>query len=144
MSAPFRWVLEAPWRCKEHFPYLYLDPGSGAQGLAPVGRGSRVPADSVGLSDALRGPGDQGVVAGSLLKEGLAGTDLQLRLTLNPVTVEDLTRIWSVFPNQNYRVSVSSLVTPVPIDSGSVTSAQRVVEHDSDYDHIDAPPVLEA
>ena len=50
---------------------------------------------------------DNGILAGTVLKGSLAGTGAELRLTLNPMSVEDMSRIWSVFPNSNYRPSVT-------------------------------------
>ena len=70
---------------------------------------------------------DFGIIGGSLLQGDLAGTEQELRITLNTITVEDITRIWSVFPDTTYRTSVSYLVTPVRLASKRSTSDQRVV-----------------
>lgn len=70
---------------------------------------------------------DSGIIGGSLLKGNLAGSEQELRITLNTITVEDITRIWSVFPDTPYRTSVSYLVTPVRLASKRSTSDQRVV-----------------
>jgi hypothetical protein len=80
------------------------------------------------LGRAMRVFYDNGILAGSVLRGTLLNSDQALRVTLNPITVEDLTRIWSVFPETSYRTSVCYLVTPVRIDSVDVASAQRVVE----------------
>jgi hypothetical protein len=37
-------------------------------------------------------------------------------ISLEPLTTEELSRIWALFPNANYRTSVAYLVTPVWID----------------------------
>ncbi len=71
---------------------------------------------------------DNGVISGSKLKGNLAGEDLELRVTLNPVTVEDLTRIWSVFPNLPFRMSICYAVTPVQIESGRSQQVSRVAD----------------
>jgi hypothetical protein len=71
---------------------------------------------------------DNGILAGSMLRGTLLNSAQELRITLNPITVEDLTRIWSVFPEASYRTSVCYLVTPIRIDSVDVATAQRVVE----------------
>jgi hypothetical protein len=78
---------------------------------------------------------DNGMLSGGLLR-GVIPRDTELRLTLQPITVEDLTRIWSVFPDQVYRASVSYLVTPARIDSRVVVSGQRVVMKQVDLDRI--------
>jgi Zn-dependent protease len=50
------------------------------------------------------------------------------RVTLNPITMEDMTRIWSVFPDTPYEISVSYLVTPVAIDSAREDIGAPVVD----------------
>lgn len=39
-----------------------------------------------------------------------------IRVTLEPLTTEEMSRIWALFPNANYRTSVAYLATPVWID----------------------------
>ena len=80
------------------------------------------------LSVALRVLYDSGVIKGSQIALPLRNQIDELRLSLIPITIEDMTRIWSVFPNQAYRPSVSFLVTPVPIFTEDSTTAVRVVE----------------
>jgi hypothetical protein len=41
-----------------------------------------------------------------------------VRLTLDPVGSEEMSRIWTLFPTANYRTSVVYLATPVWIDPG--------------------------
>jgi proteasome-associated ATPase len=65
------------------------------------------------------------------LRGELAGSDQELHVTLNPVTVEDMTRLWEVFPNESYRLSVSYCVTPVRIDTQGTQTTSRVTEHRS-------------
>ncbi|GJM17553.1 MAG: hypothetical protein DHS20C13_28800 [Thermodesulfobacteriota bacterium] len=79
------------------------------------------------LGQAMRVLYDFGIIGGSLLQGDLAGTDEELRITLNTITVEDITRIWSVFPDTPFRPSVSYLVTPVRLASKRITSHQRVI-----------------
>jgi uncharacterized protein DUF4255 len=88
------------------------------------------------LARAMRVFYDNGIVAGSSLLGSLRDSDPDqaLRVTLNPITVEDLTRIWSVFPEASYRPSVCYLVSPVRIDSEELTSTQRVVDKQLDHD----------
>lgn len=88
------------------------------------------------LGKAMRILYDNGIITGTKLRGSLATRNIELRMTLNPITVEDLTRIWSVFPEENYRTSVSYLVTPVPIDSQRDVTAQRVVSKQADHDQM--------
>lgn len=39
-----------------------------------------------------------------------------LRVTLEPLTTEEASRIWALFPTANYRTSIAYLATPVWID----------------------------
>jgi hypothetical protein len=49
----------------------------------------------------------------------LTGVPVQgetVRVTLDPVSSEEMSRIWTLFPAANYRTSVVYLATPVWID----------------------------
>ena len=76
---------------------------------------------------------ENGVLTGSVLKGDLP-RDEELRLTLQPITTEDLTRLWSVFPESVLQASVSYLVTPVRLRSTTPAGAQRVVSRRADAD----------
>ena len=81
------------------------------------------------LSRGMRVFYDNGIITGMDLNPKLVKESVEaLRVSLNPVTVEDMTRVWSVFPNQAYRPSVAYLVTPVPIPSKEFFSDTRVTE----------------
>lgn len=88
------------------------------------------------LGRAMRVFYDNSIVSGSKLKGSLSETVAEMHVTLNPITVEDLTRIWSVFPEEAYRTSVSYVVTPVPIKSKRSIDSQRVVARQTDHDHM--------
>ena len=57
--------------------------------------------------------------------------DLELRLSINPITMEDMTRIWGVFPDATFSSSVAYIVTPVPIESDRISEAPRVIDAES-------------
>ena len=91
----------------------------------------------VALSRAMRVFYDNGVLRGSLIhtidpRFGFT-SDGVLRITLNPLTMEDMTRIWSVFPDTPYELSVAYLVTPVPIESERLLETGPVV--DQNFEH---------
>jgi hypothetical protein len=67
------------------------------------------------------------IVKGSILKGLLAGTDLQLCIILNPVSLDELSNLWSAFLRP-YRLSVSYEVKIVFIDSDRETTGERVLE----------------
>jgi hypothetical protein len=49
----------------------------------------------------------------------LTGTSVQhetVRITLEPLSTEESSRIWALFPTANYRTSIAYLATPVWID----------------------------
>jgi len=59
-----------------------------------------------------------------------------VRVTLEPLTTEEASRIWALFPTANYRTSVAYLATPVWIDPlSAVPMAERVVD-----DHLRTGP----
>ena len=62
--------------------------------------------------------------------------DQVIRVSLEPLTTEEASRIWALFPTANYRTSIAYLATPVWIDPVQPeTSAGPVVE-----DHLSAGP----
>jgi hypothetical protein len=91
------------------------------------------------LSRAMRVFYDHGILQGSLLRSGPPNlgltADSVLRVTLNPITMEDMTRIWSVFPDTPYELSVTYLVTPVPIESARTLSTAPVVDQIHEQGH---------
>ena len=87
------------------------------------------------LGQAMRVFFDNGILTGSLLRGDLP-RDEELRLTLQPITIEDLTRIWSVFPETALQPSVSYLVTPVRLRSNRTRGGARVVSRQVDEDHV--------
>lgn len=92
------------------------------------------------LSRAMRVFYDHGVLRGSLLRtldadRGLA-PDTVLRITLNPISLEDMTKLWSVFPDTPYEVSVTYLVTPVEIQSARTLETAPVVDQRHEQGHI--------
>lgn len=94
------------------------------------------------LSRAMRVFYDNGVLQGSLLRsddpsKGLT-EDAILRLTLNPLTMEDMTRIWGLFPDTPYEISVTYLVTPVAIESTRQDQSAPVVDQFHEHGQLGA------
>lgn len=65
------------------------------------------------LGQAIRALNDEPVLAGSLLQNE------SVRITQYPGSSDELSRVWALFPDQNYRTSVLYLVSPVWIDPAS-------------------------
>jgi hypothetical protein len=87
------------------------------------------------LGQAMRVFFDNGHLSGSVLRGDLP-RDEELRLTLQPLSIEDLTRIWSVFPETALEPSVSYLVTPAKVRSDRTRGGARVVSRQLDSDHV--------
>jgi Pvc16 N-terminal domain len=52
-----------------------------------------------------------------------------VHVSLEPLTTEEISRIWTLFPTANYRTSIAYLATPVWIDPPQpVPSASRVLQ----------------
>jgi Pvc16 N-terminal domain len=85
------------------------------------------------LGRAMRIFYDNGILSGTILQGSLSGTSEELRVVLNPISVDDLTKIWSAFQEVGYRLSVSYLVSPTNIDSTRDMSMQRVVSKEMNH-----------
>lgn len=68
---------------------------------------------------------DNAIVKGPALQGVLQGTTEELRIILNPVSMEDITKLWSAFM-RSYRLSVSYEVKVIYIDSERETEAELV------------------
>ncbi len=78
---------------------------------------------------------DHSILRGSFLKGNL-GKEEELHITITPLSLDEMTKIWSTFQNKPFRTSVCYLVTPVRIDSERSMSMQRVVSKETDYTYI--------
>ncbi|MGE0825108.1 MAG: DUF4255 domain-containing protein [Candidatus Binatia bacterium] len=87
------------------------------------------------LGAAIQVFNDNAMLTGSVLKGDLP-RDEELRLTFQPITVEDLTRLWGVFPGAALQPTVSYLVSPAKIRSQRTKASQRVVSQQTDTAHI--------
>lgn len=74
------------------------------------------------LGRAMQALHDNAIVSGPQLLGGLLGTAEALKITLNPITLEERTRIWDAI-EKPYRISASYDVRVVSIDS----QVQRLV-----------------
>lgn len=85
------------------------------------------------LGRAMRVLYDNSLLAGSVLKGGLAGSTAQFRINLQPLSLDDLSKIWTALPNNALKASAGYQVTPVAIDSTRSTSGKPVVERTLEY-----------
>jgi hypothetical protein len=72
---------------------------------------------------------DQPILKPPLLGATLvdAGND-SVHILAQPLSLEDTNRLWGIFPNKPYRLSVAYLVTPVRVPSGRLIPVTRVKE----------------
>ena len=75
---------------------------------------------------------DNAHVKGSMLQGVLANTTEKLRLILNPISMEDITKLWTSFARP-YHLSVSYEVKVIYIDSERETEAERVRRKQIEY-----------
>lgn len=85
------------------------------------------------LGRAMRVLYDNSLLAGSVLKGGLAGSTAQFRVNLQPLSLDDLSKIWTALPNNALKASAGYQVTPVAIDSTRSTGGKPVVERTLEY-----------
>jgi len=52
--------------------------------------------------------------------------DQTVRLTPDPISMEEISRIWGLFPETSYRTSIVYLATPVFVDTGPFALERRV------------------
>lgn len=81
------------------------------------------------LGRAMQVLGDNAIVRGSDLKGSLAGGE-DLHLAIEPEPTDAVVNMWSTFPDEPFRPSVSYLVTPVVIESTREEPTGRVVERE--------------
>ena len=60
----------------------------------------------------------------------------ELRITLHPISLDDMTKIWTTFQGKSYRPCACYLVSPVKIDSQRDRDVRRVVRKETDSDHM--------
>lgn len=79
---------------------------------------------------------DNAVLTGTALQGALSGTDEEIKLFFNPISLDDLTKIWSAFQEVAYRLSISYMVTPIRIDSTRQTGMRRVVSKEMNHSYM--------
>jgi hypothetical protein len=86
------------------------------------------------LGKALQILNDNSILAGSVLEKNLAENNNELHITLIPLSLDEMTRMWTAFPGKPFRSSICFLVTPVFIESTRPElNVQRVVSKEADY-----------
>ncbi len=76
---------------------------------------------------------DNAVLRDPVLKGGLAGSGQEFRLVLNPVPIDEMTKIWQAFQTKPFRPAVCYTVTPVVIESAREQYSKRVTQSEAHY-----------
>lgn len=132
----YRLGVDADLRNVGHhlFPSDLTAPATPAEGALPLqlhflltagNRNTGGELDALGtLGLAIQTLNDTPVLTGVSL-----GPD-PVRITFDPVSSEELSRIWSLFPTANFRTSVSYLVSPVWVDPAKERPLAPPVVHE--------------
>lgn len=71
---------------------------------------------------------DNSILNGSVLRGSLAENNEELHISLFPLSMDDMTKIWTTFQDKPFRPSICYIVTPTKIESTRERETQRVVE----------------
>jgi len=84
------------------------------------------------LAKAMRILHDNGIVKGSLLQDVLENTAEELRIICHPISMEDMTKLWSSFLRP-YHLSAAYEVKVVAIDSERTIESETVLRQRIEY-----------
>ena len=76
---------------------------------------------------------DNTVIRGSLLQGSLSGMFEQIIVVLNPIPLDDMNKLWSMFGSKPYRLSITYKVSTALIDSTRERSGDRVIQRTINY-----------
>lgn len=77
------------------------------------------------LGHAIRALNGNPMITGEAVAQEL------VRVSMEPLSTEEISRIWALFPTVNYRTSVAYQASPVWIDPARAPVPQRAVLHDT-------------
>ena len=76
---------------------------------------------------------DNSIIRGSLLQGSLASTFEEVVVVINPISLDDMNRLWSMFGSKPYRLSITYRVSTALIDSTRERSGGRVIQRSLDH-----------
>lgn len=85
------------------------------------------------LSRAMQVLHDNKVLKGSILKDNLSEEDEPLHVTQVPMSLDDMTKIWTTFQDRPFKPSVCYIVTPVVVRSQNDLGTRRVEVSRKEY-----------
>ena len=75
---------------------------------------------------------DNSIITDPFLRGSLTDDGQELHISQNPLNLDDMTKIWSTFPDQPFRPSVCYLVSNVRIESTREKESKRVIDRKFD------------
>lgn len=75
---------------------------------------------------------ENSIITDPFLRGSLTDDGQELHISQNPLNLDDMTKIWSTFPDQPFRPSVCYLVSNVRIESTKEKETKRVIERNFD------------
>lgn len=75
---------------------------------------------------------DNSIITDPFLRGSLTDDGQELHISQNPLNLDDMTKIWSTFPDQPFRPSVCYLVSNVRIESTKEKETKRVIDRKFD------------
>lgn len=80
---------------------------------------------------------DYRIIRGSLLKGSIAGSPEEIKPLLQPLSLDDMNKLWSMFSNKPYRLSMAYRVSGAQIDSTRTRDTARVTSRVTQYGTFD-------
>lgn len=80
---------------------------------------------------------DNGVIRGSRLRGGLAGTLEEILVYFNPLSLDDMNKLWSLFGSTPYKLSVTYLAATALIDSMRVQPGELIIQREISFHTLD-------
>lgn len=76
---------------------------------------------------------DNAIIRGSLLQGSLSGTFEEIIVTLNPIPLDEMNKLWSMFGSKPYRLSVTYQVSTALVDSTREQVGDRIIRRIVQY-----------
>ncbi|MCK4937537.1 MAG: DUF4255 domain-containing protein [Methanosarcinales archaeon] len=76
---------------------------------------------------------DNAILQGSVLRGGLTENNEEIHITHFPLSLDDMTKIWTTFQDKPFRPSICYIATPTKIESTRERENQRVVQRNLNH-----------
>jgi hypothetical protein len=120
--------IQVPEEGGESFPPLYLD----LHYLVTPYSTDPLQTENM-LGTVMQILTDNAIITGSKVPDTIAKSVHDIHVIHQPLNIDEMTKIWSAFQDTGYHLSVSYLVTPIPIASTRHVTYQRVISKEFVY-----------